>query len=872
MNSRIPARPLRRTLDCLGALLAVGLLLTLSIAGLGPAPALGPLLDAGTGLWRLSPDSGTASSEAIAFAALDKPATVGFEANGTTHIVAGSDQDLFRLTGYVDARYRLVQMDLERRQASSELSEILGDSALDSDQFELELGIRRAAQRDWDQMSPRDPARDALTSFAQGVNAGIQQLSKDHQLPAVIKLLGYTPRPWTPVDSLSVQRLMTQTLSFTDTPLTFSYAANALPAGVFHDWYPDVSANPQVPYDQGPYQKLPLSPLPTRADTAPGGQAVGTGGAHALGSTTNPFAPPTGNVALPVNAVHYVGNSNAWVIAGSHTASGKPILAADPHLQLTLPSSWFQMEGTSPGYHFSGVMLPGIPAPLMGKTDNFAWAVTNAQRPSTLFYLAKTDPAKPGQYFYRGKWAPTTSETYAIKVKGKGSVQQRIDFTAQGPIVHLQGVTAAVWYAGVLPSQNLDSLLSVLHTTTFAQFRDSLRGWVTPALNFVFAGNNGDIGAIDPGVAPQVPGHDITLPLPADGSADVAGSIPFDALPSSVNPSSGYIITANNREVAADYPYEYSTSFNFVDAGYRAQTISQQLSLPGKQTPEMSLKLQNDVHDSLAQGMVPEVLKALDGQKLTTQERQLTQMLGRWGYSMDASSPEAYFFQKFIVNLVYLTFEPWWSHYKIPGDPLDELPVSPDSGSFSSQIMYGDLLSWIKTDPQNKYFSLPDGTRRTAPDLLADAFHLTVTKLNHSAGSDFSRWQFGQHNLRQFPSLLAVDDFDAGPFQSGSDGRTINSGVPVTSSEATGGSALINGTETPDAHLSTIITTGASWRFVVDLSTGAARASLPGGTSENPISPWYSNGIPMWLKGGSLPVLENAAADRAATTRWRLTP
>lgn len=872
MNSRRPRRLLRHAAEGLGALLAAAIVLMVSLSGLGPVPALGPLLNAGTGLWHLSPDSGVATSEAIRFPGLDKPGTVAFEANGTTHIVAGTDQDLFRLMGYVNARYRLTQMDLMRRQAESKLSEVLGPSQLDSDTFELDLGIYRAAQRDWNQLQPGAPARAALVSFSQGVNAGLKQLTDKHELPAAIKLLGYTPETWTPVDSLAIQRLMTQTLSFTDTPLTFSYAANALPADVFHDWYPDVSANPQVPYDPGPYQKLPLDPLPVRADTAPGGQAAGPPAGHALGGTADPFSAPAHLAALPLGAVHYVGNSNAWVISGSHTASGKPVLAADPHLQLTLPSSWYQMEGTSPGYHFTGVTLPGIPAPLIGKTDHFAWAITNAQRPSTLFYMEKTDPAKPGQYFYRGTWVSTTTQTYTVKVAGQPDVVHRVDFTAQGPIVKLQGVTAAVWYAGVLPSDNLGSVLSMLHATSFGQFRDSLRGWATPALNFLYAGADGDIGAVDPGLAPQVPGHDITLPMPGDGSADVAGSVPFDALPSAHNPASGYIVSANNREVAGDYPYEYSTSFNFADAGYRAQQIAEQLSKPGKQTLDQNAQLQYDVHDALAQGMVPEILKALTGQTLSTQEQQLTALLGRWDFNMTASSPEAYFFQKFIVNLVYVTFEPWWSRYNIPGDPLNELPINPNSGSFSSQIMYGDLLNWMKNDPNNKYFSTPDGTKRNATDVLVAAFHLTVKKLNDAIGPDFATWQFGKHNLRQFPSLLAVDGFAAGPYQSGSDGRTINSGVPVTSSEATGGSALINGTETVDTHQWTVITTGASWRFVTDLGTGTAKAILPGGDSENPISPWYDNGIPLWLKGDLLPVLENAAADKAASIRWRLTP
>lgn len=869
MTQRPRGRLRRRLLDSLGALVAVGLVLVLSAAGYGPVPALGPLLNSGTGLWRLSPEASTPNSETISLSVLDKPGTVAFEPNGDTHITAGTDQDLFRLMGYVDARFRLVQMDLERRQAESKLAAVLGHSALDSDTFELDLGIGRAAQRDWDTLPAGDPGRDALLSFTQGVNAGIDQLESSHQLPSPFKVLGYQPDPWTPVDSLAIQRLMTQTLNFTDTPLTFSYAANALPADVFNAWYPQVYENPQTPYDVGPYQKLPLAPLAVRADTAPGGQSGAQAQGHAAGQLSST---PIELADLPVNAVHYVGNSNAWVVAGSHTQSGKPILAGDPHLQLTLPSNWYQLEGTSPSYHFTGVTLPGVPAPLLGKTDNFAWAVTNAQRPTTLYYIEKTDADHPNQYFYQGAWHPMQTQTYQVDVKGEGTVTHTVSFTAHGPMMTLQGITASVWYAGVLPSNNLDSILQMLHATTFAQFKESLRGWATPSLNFLFAGNNGDIGAVDPGAAPQVPGHNVALPLPGDGSADITGTIPFDALPSVVNPPSGFIVSANNREVGADYPYEYSTSYNYADAGYRAEELTAQLSTGGLQTAQSTQALQFDIHDALAHDMVPEILNAMAGQQLDSQEQQVVQKLSSWDDQMTVSSPEAYFFQKFIVALVYATFEPWWQYYKIPGDPLNELPVSASGGSFSSQIMYGDLWNWIKNDPNDKYFSTPDGTRRDANDVVRTAFRQTVSSLTKKLGTSFTLWDFGQHNERLFPSLLSVDDFNVGPIISGSDGRTINSGVPVISGNATGGSDLLKSNQTQvDIHQWTVITTGASWRFVDDLGTGTAEAILPGGDSEDPLSPWYSNGIPVWLNGDLQPLLEGAAADRAATIRWRFT-
>jgi len=872
-------RLLRRTADCLGAVLALGVVVAVSAGGLAPVPALGAVLNSGTGIWNLSPDAGTAGNENIQLSALQKPGVIAFEPNGATHVTAGTDQDLFRMVGYLDARFRLVQMDLERREAEGTLSAILGSTELTSDTFELDLGVPRAAQRDWNQMAPDDPARAALVSYAQGVNAGISQLEAAHQLPATFKLLGYSPADWTPYDSLAVQRLMTQTLSFSDTPLTFSYASGALPRDVFNAWYPVVSDNPQVPYDAGPYKSLPLDSLPVMADPGPSGASAGQAqSSSAPGkkltqkelASGGQFAQLESVLAkLPTNAMHYVGNSNAWAISGARTASGKPILAGDPHLQLTLPSDWYQLEGASPSYHFSGVTLPGVPVPLMGKTDSISWALTNSQHPVTLYYEEKTSPSRPDQYFYKGAWRTMTTQSYTIQVKGQSPVTHAVKFTAHGPVLQEQGITAAVWWAGTLPSNNIDSLLGVLRATDFNQFGSALKNWVTPSLNFVYADHNGNIGVVDPGVAPQVPGHDIALPLPGDGSADIAGTIPFAALPTAYDPPSGYIVTANNREVGPDYPYEFSTSYNFADPGFRAQEISEQLAKPGLQTPEMSQKLQADVTDTLAQGLVPQIVKAMAGQQMTAQEQQFLTMLSSWDDTMTVSSPQAYFFQKYIVNLVYLVFEPWWKYYKVPGDPLDELPPDPNSGTFSSQLMYCDLELWATTDTDNRFFSLPDGTRRDAAQALAAAYHETVSKIDKSVGTSFAKWQYGDHNFRRFPSLLSVDGFDYGPLPSGSDGRTVNAGVPVTSPEATGGSVLITGNNN-DAPLN-VVTTGASWRFVSDLGTGNATAILPGGDSENPISPWYSNGIQMWLNGRQLPLLEGPAAQQASTIRWRFT-
>jgi len=876
MKPRLTKRRISlRIADCLGAVLALGLIVVLSATGLGPVPALAAVLTPGTGVWHLSPDAGTATSGTLTLPGLQQPGTVAFEPDGATHITAATDQDLFRMTGYVDARFRLVQMDLERRQAESKLAAVIGQNGLSSDEFEDNLGVMRTADRDWTQMGPNDPARIALESYSQGVNAAIDQLKAAHQLPTEFKLLGYTPAPWTPLDSLGIQVLMTQTLSYSDSALPASYLAKAFPANVFNALYPVVADNPQTPYDPGPYKKLPLSPLPVMVDPGPSGPSGGAAPGPQAAGSGGPFGQLISRVAaLPVNAQHYIGNSNAWAISGSKTASGQPILAGDPHLQLTLPSDWYQLEATSPSYHFTGVQLPGIPLPIIAKTNSISWSVTSSEHPVTLYYVEKTSASRPGQYYYNGSWRTMRTENYTIDVKGKHPVNYQVAFAAQGPVMQDQGYTAAVWWAGSLPSDDIDSMLKVMVSTSFIQFKDALKGWLAPALNFVYADNKGNIGVIDAGIAPQVPGHNISLPLPGDGSADVAGSIPYAALPTAYNPPDGYIASANNREVGASYPYEFSTSYNFADAGYRAQEIVEQLSKPGQQTPQMQQQLQASLTDSLAQGLVPQVIKAMEGQPMTAEQRQFLSLLSSWNGWMGTNSPQAFFFQKYLGVATYAAFGPWFKYYKVPdGWPQAPLALKPTGENFSSSILASDLEAWAQTDPDNPLFSLPDGTSRDAADVLRTAYTETISMLTKSYGTDFANWDYGKHNSRIFPSLLSVPGFNYGPIEADGDSRTISPAVPILApgpaEGPTEGTTLVNNNKT--SVPTGVVTAGASFRFVVNWGTGATTGVLPGGDSENPISPWYSNGITQWLKGEQQPLLEGPAAEKAATIKWRFT-
>jgi penicillin G amidase len=862
-------RGLRRGLDVTGSAVFALLVLVASVVGAGPLPALGAVLNTGTGVWRLAGDADRAHPEDVELPGLRASATVSFEDNGLAHVNATDDRDLFQVIGYVHARHRLTQMDLARRQARGELSEVIGPQTLMSDQFQTDLGLRKAAERDWARMPDDSQAKRTLLDYSAGVNAAIAELTREDRLPAMFKLLGYEPREWTPVDSLAIQRVVGQRISFDEQSMVFSYAANALPPDVFAEWFPEIPGNRQHPYDKGPFEKLPLGPLPVRAyptDSAASGHSSPprtspTPTAEPPATQSTDFGPLLERMrALPSSSVHRLGNSNAWAVSGSRTESGGAILANDPHLEYSVPSVWYQIEGRSPGYRFTGVTTPGIPVPLIGKTDDISWGLTASQRPTTLYYVEKTDPAKTDQYFWQGKWQPMEKTTTEIKVRGQAPALHDTLLTAHGPVMQVQGGTVSVWWGGTLPSDNLNSMIDVLRAKSYQEFRASLRGWATPALNFFYADRKGDIGVVNAGIAPQVPAdRNPALPMTGDGSADVIGTIPFDALPAAHNPPEGYVSSANQREVSADYPYQYSTSYNYPLQGWRADEVVLRLSGPGKMTAAETARIQNDWHDNYARQLTPFLVRALDSAQLSGVERRVADLMRQWDYQANPDVPQSLFFEPFKNRFTWNVFEPWWKHYGVPqNEEKSLLPTSPDVGSFANETLRGTVVGWLQNDPDNRFFAAPDGKPRDVDALLVDAFKATVADIVAKYGEDVEHLRFDKQEKVRFPSLSDNPALDLGPYPWGGTPRTINASVGTRFDPSSG------------KPIGNVATGGPTWRFLIDWGTGDARAVYPGGQSENPMSPWYGNGVPLWLKGEYWPVLEGREAEQASAVQWKV--
>jgi penicillin G amidase len=828
----------------------------LGVLGFGYAtiPALGPALDPGRGVWTSAAGGEPVRPETLELPGLQQPVSVSYTDQGIASISAASDHDLFLALGYVHARFRLSEMDEERRLGEGRLAQLGGPADLASDKFELQLGLLRTARQEWAQIPKASPAARALVAYAQGVNDDLAQLRASGQWPAVFSLPGVYPSPWTPVDSLVIQGELTQELDFTSTPLDYAVLERFVGPARTMDWFPVIAKNAQIPYDPGPYRKLALaavapgaastltarlSPGPAASTTARSG--VTTAEAQAAGTLLAQLS------RLPAGQLHEYPDSNAWAANGPAVA-GRPangaLLAGDPHLPQTLPSVWYEIALSAPDLDVAGVSVPGLPAILIGHNAHIAWSLTDAQNQATLFYDEET---RPGEYYWDGTWRKMQVVHYEIPVRGAATVRLTVDITVHGPIMTQAGQTTSVDWMGNVPSPDLAVMFSVDQAANFGQFKAALADWFAPSQNFVYADAAGNIGAISAGYYPQVgAGCQPWLPMPGTGGCDVTGVIPYPALPQAYDPSSHVLATANQRPVTAAYPYYIGTSANFFDPGYRAATIYAALAgRPAPLTPTSFAAIQTSLTDRLAARIVPELLTALRGTSLSPAERSVVLLLSSWNATMATDSAAASVWWTFWGEYLSDVFQPWWNRARVPvHDDPDGLGVSASQVSLDE-----DLEAWTLADQANPAFSLPSGRKRTAPQVMRLAFATAVSHLSSALGGGPASWTWGRLHAREFPSLSNANGLGYGPRADGGD--------PFTPDAADGG---------------LVSNAGPSWRMIVTLSSAAVRAEgvYPGGQSENPASPWYDDLMPLWWDGQYLPV--PAPGSAAGSLRWALLP
>jgi penicillin amidase len=448
--------------------------------------------------------------------------TVRRDAVGVPHIQADGILDAARAQGYVTAQDRLWQMDLLRRRALGELSEAFGEGALRADQEVRNLGLGAAARSSL----PRMPAdlRSFVEAYADGVSAFIA--AHRDTLPVEFRLLRYSPRPWTAVDTLATGKLLSLDLAS-------GWEGEAFRATVG---------------DRLPLEVQDLL-FPT---TFPDDRIL-------VGSDAGPPAAPPGSPREPTKG------SNNWVVSGAHTASGKPLLANDPHLTLGVPSIWTAVHLRARDFDVAGVTMPGVPGVILGRNQHVAWGATNVHDDCADLYVEEFDPAHPDRYRAGDGWEAVTVREEPIRVRtgmlssSWRTVDHRVRVTRHGPLVPVRGRLYALRWTSLDDTPDLPAFFLMDRAQSWEEFREGLRVFAGPSQNFVYADADGRIAWYSAGRIPLRRAGDGSRPYRGAASdGDWVGFVPFDELPHVVDPPAGRVVTANSRTTGTDYPYRIS--------------------------------------------------------------------------------------------------------------------------------------------------------------------------------------------------------------------------------------------------------------------------------------------------------------------------
>jgi penicillin amidase len=766
---------------------------------------------------------------------------------GVPHIYADAAEDLFFAQGYVHAQDRLWQMEFQRRVGSGRLSEVVGEAALELDRFFRVMGLNRAAQAEAEALD--DETRRALEAYAAGVNA--YMASRRGSLSLEFGLLRFRPEPWQPVDSLYWAKAMAWNLSCNwESELIRARLAVKLGADRAADLEPRYPAdNPTIVSGGG---------LPKGAAPPPNGW-----GSDALRDALRlveqtfqanlPAAKPdTSPPVLPQAA----GNSNQWVVTGGRSATGKPLLANDTHLQLQMPANWYQVHLVGGGYNVIGVSLPGLPGVVIGHNERCAWSVTTAWQDVQDLYVEKLNPENPHQYEYQGEWLDAEVVHEEIRVRGRAEpVVEEVIVTRHGPIISAlvgEETPLALRWLALEPGGLLGSALRYNRARNWDEFRAALGDWSTPAHNFIYADAEGNIGYLQAGWLPiRAKGYGLA-PAPGwTGEYEWQGYRSLDEWPQVYNPESGWLATANNLVVDANYPHFLSAD---LENPCRARRVVDLVTTKMGLTADDFARFQRDTYSAQAERFAAHVVAV---EPRSDEERRALSYLKNWDHRLGLDSVAASIYHVCRLRALHLFF----------GDHLGELAdsyvgvgITPlgDTGPYHGRS-FVRLLELLDSPEGEDDYWLRDpvsGGQRTRQTLLRQALREALDVLQEELGRDMARWTWRRLNKVHFAhpvgSVRPLNRvFNRGPYSIGGDLDT-----------------LLRASTLPRFPFEPVAT-GDALRFIADLSDWErCRIVVPGGQSGHVASRHYADLIPFWLKGRFLPMLFQRKTVERHAKQW----
>lgn len=764
---------------------------------LGPAPPLGPFVSPNSGFWvNAVTDNPTGSKIKLSNDALSDSVNIYFDRHHIPHIFALNDRDLYFAQGYITARDRLWQMEMQTHAAAGRLSEFLGARTLEYDRYQRRIGMVYAAEQSLKGMMKNQETKQALEAYTAGVNAWVEQLEPS-EYPLEYKIMDFSPEEWTPLKTALLFKYMTYTLARRNGDLRMSNT-KAFFGDAFIRRVLDLNPkwnDPVIPPGT-PWNFEPLQVQKPDTDFSP-----------SLTQDIPPFQPDRRN------------GSNNWAVSGSKTASGYPILANDPHLNMTLPSIWYAIQLHSPTQNVMGVSLPGAPSVIIGFNEQVAWGTTNVGADVWDWYEIEFRDSTFTEYRYDGSWRQADRRIETINVKGRDAVIDTVIYTHHGPVVqnfsgkpmrsNFPKYHAMRWIA-YEESNELNYFLDINRARNFEDYKNALKNYKSPAQNWVFADST-DIAITVAGQYPlkwEQQGRFIS-----DGSDPLyewQGWIPFEQIPSVKNPERGFVSSANQHPTDSTYPYYINDDFAPYERGRR---INERLAAMDQITAKDMQKLQLDVFSYHARKVLPKLLKELNTDTLSDSGSQSVQLLSGWNYENrgEAIAPSIF---KYWWDALYNAI--WDDEYTSIDTPLSW----PARDQVAWLILNDSDLQW--------YDDITTKHKETLADLINQSFYTALNDLENDFGKYGENWKWGYVNatnighLAQLPGLGRSNVFTDGAAES------VNA---------------IRGSH------------GPSWRMVVELGPEVkAYGIYPGGQSGNPGSKNYDNMIDDWNAGKLYPL------------------
>ena len=738
--------------------------------------------------------------------------------HGVPHIYAQNEDDLYRAVGFAMAQDRLWQMDLLRRVTQGRLSEILGKDQVETDLLMRALRIQEKSQKILDSSDPEIVA--ALEAFADGVNQYIAQFP----LPPEFKILGYQPEWWKPVHSINLIGYMSWDLSMGwGTEYFLHRLRNEIPDYKIAEMIPDLAKPNTIVYPEFGLNKI-------------------SAGSTMLSASQN----------LKDLGIEIFNGSNNWAISGKKSTSGMPLMANDMHLGLFSPGIWYQMHQVVDGkVNVTGVVVPGQPFVIAGHNDRIAWGMTNVMVDDLDFYAEKLNEDST-KYWFNGAWKDFNIYRETIKTKEGDSLKVDLKFTHRGPMVNRfkneKETPLSIRWLGNEMSNEIRTVYLLNRAKNWSDFREACRTFTSVSQNIVYADVEGNIGLQCSAGLPIRNGSGIEV-YPGDSSKyDWEGLVPFEKLPFEFNPERGYVSSANNKTVSADYPYYISHWFA---TSSRIDRIREMLEEKEQMGIDDFKAMHGDFRSKTAEQMTKVFLASLQqSTEYSDTEKMALNLLAEWNYTLEKESQAASVFEvmyrKAMLNLV-----------------KDDLSPELFEGIKGEKMLLENLMLNVL---QNKNSAWVDNIntpgQESFDDIVIQSFKETVEELSLQLGPDVQQWQWGKlhsftlsHPLGVVPVLDRLLKLNRGPFEMPGSYHTV---CPYSYS-------FTNLYRTNH---------GASERHIFDTKDwDNSQTIIPTGTSGIPASEFYLDQTDLYIKNQYHDdPFSMAEVEKAAQFKMKLSP